>query len=115
MKASAEVEQAPDGPETPLPDLAPRLLVIVANGITGDSRVQKTAIAAARAGWDVTLLGAGGPPGRRLETTMGAVQVIRLPLTKHYTHHSRGHRLRRLLSVRVSRPQAGRPHLVKVI
>src|SRR5690349_17989386 len=63
---------------------APRLLVVVANGITGDSRVQKTAIAAARAGWDVTLLGAGGRNGRRSETVMGPVRVVRLPMTSKF-------------------------------
>jgi glycosyltransferase involved in cell wall biosynthesis len=80
------------------PAPAPRLLVIVANGITGDSRVQKTAIAAARDGWDVTLLGAGGRRGNRLESVMGAVRVIRLPVTAHYAQRSKGHRLRRLLT-----------------
>ncbi|MFG1608532.1 glycosyltransferase [Actinoplanes sp. NPDC049265] len=63
---------------------APRLLVVVANGITGDSRVQKTAIAAARAGWDVTLLGAGGRNGHRSETVMGPVRVVRLPMTSKF-------------------------------
>ncbi|MEV7625542.1 glycosyltransferase [Actinoplanes sp. NPDC089786] len=75
---------------------APRLLVIVANGITGDSRVQRTAIAAARAGWDVTLLGAGGR-GRRVESMMGAVRMIRLPMTTTYAAHSRGPRVLPLL------------------
>jgi glycosyltransferase involved in cell wall biosynthesis len=82
---------------SPVP--APRLLVIVANGITGDSRVQKTAIAAARAGWDVTLLGAGGRRGRRLESVMGAVRVIRLPVSTHFAQRSKGHRLRRLMTM----------------
>jgi len=80
------------------PAPAPRLLVIVANGITGDSRVQKTAIAAARAGWDVTLLGAGGRRGRRLESVMGAVKVIRLPMTAAFAARSKGHPVRRLLT-----------------
>ncbi len=77
---------------------APRLLVIVANGITGDSRVQKTAIAAARAGWDVTLLGAGDRRGRRTETQMGAVRVVRLPLKIIYAQRRVGHSVRRLIT-----------------
>ncbi|MEV6629637.1 glycosyltransferase [Actinoplanes sp. NPDC051470] len=81
---------------TPAP--APRLLVIVANGITGDSRVQKTAIAAARAGWDVTLLGAGGRRGRRLESVMGSVKVVRLPVTANFAARSKGHPVRRLVT-----------------
>jgi glycosyltransferase involved in cell wall biosynthesis len=75
------------------PVTPPRLLVIVANGITGDSRVQKTAIAAARAGWDVTLLGAGGRNGKRLESVMGEVRVVRLPMTAHFAHRRKAHRL----------------------
>jgi glycosyltransferase involved in cell wall biosynthesis len=76
---------------------APRLLVIVANGITGDSRVQKTAIAAARDGWDVTLLGAGGR-GKRLESVMGAVRVVRLPVSTSFAARSKGHRIRRVVT-----------------
>jgi glycosyltransferase involved in cell wall biosynthesis len=89
------------------PAPAPRLLVIVANGITGDSRVQKTAIAAARAGWDVTLLGAGGRRGRRLESVMGAVRVVRLPMTAHYAQRSKGHRARRLITTTAIRNSDG--------
>jgi glycosyltransferase involved in cell wall biosynthesis len=60
----------------------PRLLVTVANVITGDSRVQKIAIAAARDGWDVTLLGrAHGPEVE--ESTMGPIKVIRVPINPH--------------------------------
>ncbi len=88
-------------------DRAPRLLVIVANGITGDSRVQKTAIAAARAGWDVTLLGAGGRRGRRLETVMGGVRVVRLPMTAHYASRGKGRRLGRLITQADTRSKGG--------
>src|SRR4051812_40518614 len=89
------------------PAKAPRLLVIVANGITGDSRVQKTAIAAARDGWDVTLLGAGGRAGRRLESVMGAVRVVRLPVSANYATRSKGHRIRRLVTQTTIRNAAG--------
>ena len=59
---------------------APRLVVVVDNGITGDSRVQKTALAAARAGWDVTLLGQSRR-GRQ-ESWIGPVRVLRVPLRR---------------------------------
>ncbi|QDY76711.1 glycosyltransferase family 4 protein [Streptomyces qinzhouensis] len=61
------------------PARRPRLAVIVANGITGDSRVQKTAIAAARDGWDVTLIGRSDTK-RIQRTKMGPVDVIRIPV-----------------------------------
>ncbi|WP_019886255.1 glycosyltransferase [Streptomyces purpureus] len=58
----------------------PKLAVIVANGITGDSRVQKTALAAAKAGWDVTLIGRS--PSKKAEHSwFGPVKVVRLPVT----------------------------------
>ncbi|MGP3987393.1 glycosyltransferase family 4 protein [Streptomyces sp. 3N207] len=60
----------------------PRLAVVVGNTITGDSRVQKTAIAAARAGWDVTLVGRS-PSKRREESVLGPVRVIRVPVPAH--------------------------------
>jgi glycosyltransferase involved in cell wall biosynthesis len=58
----------------------PRIVVVVPNRITGDSRVIKTAMAAARAGWDVTLLGLGR--GRRQETRLGPVTVVRVPIRR---------------------------------
>ncbi|MBO8184711.1 glycosyltransferase family 4 protein [Streptomyces spirodelae] len=57
----------------------PRLAVVVGNTIAGDSRVQKTAIAAARAGWDVTLVGRS-PSKRREESVLGPVRVIKVPV-----------------------------------
>ncbi|GAA2355004.1 hypothetical protein Cme02nite_68950 [Catellatospora methionotrophica] len=57
----------------------PRLVVVVANDIRGDSRVQKTAIAAARDGWDVTMV--GRTDGTEIEhTTMGSLKVVRVPV-----------------------------------
>lgn len=57
----------------------PRLAVVVANAITGDSRVQKTALTAAHAGWDVLLIGRSTT--NRAETTwMGPVKVLRVPV-----------------------------------
>jgi glycogen(starch) synthase len=40
-----------------------RIVMLVDNGVDGDSRVQKTARSAADHGWDVTLLGVS-PTGR---------------------------------------------------
>ncbi|GAB3479391.1 glycosyltransferase family 4 protein [Nocardiopsis coralliicola] len=59
----------------------PRLAVIVANGITGDSRVQKVAIAAARDGWDVTLIGRASGKHRE-ESRIGDVRVLRVPVPR---------------------------------
>ncbi|MER7459754.1 glycosyltransferase [Micromonospora sp. NPDC126480] len=71
----------------------PRLAVIVANGITGDSRVQKIAIAAARDGWDVTLIGVGGDRIKR--TKMGPIEVVRVPVRTHMRQQLTPHPLRR--------------------
>jgi glycosyltransferase involved in cell wall biosynthesis len=59
----------------------PRLAVIVSNAITGDSRVQKTALSAAHAGWDVLLVGRA--QSDRVERTwLGPVRVVRVPVRK---------------------------------
>lgn len=58
-----------------------RLAVVVGNPVEGDSRVQKTAIAAARAGWDVTLVGQS-LSGAVEELEMGDVRVVRVPLSR---------------------------------
>ena len=62
---------------------APRLAIVVHNGITGDSRVVKTAIAASRAGWDVLLLG-WARSKIRTQTTMGPISVVRAPLIRTF-------------------------------
>lgn len=59
----------------------PRLAVIVGNTITGDSRVQKSALSAAHAGWDVLLVGRS-PSGRRENTWLGPVKVARVPVLR---------------------------------
>ncbi len=67
----------------------PRMVVVVPNQITGDSRVVKTAVAASRAGWDVTLLGLGR--GRRQETRLGPITVLRVPIRRsNHEAHERG-------------------------
>lgn len=60
----------------------PKLAVIVANGIDGDSRVQKTALAAARAGWDVTLIGRSSSKHTQ-RSWFGPVKVVRVPVASH--------------------------------
>ena len=83
----------------------PRLAVIVANAITGDSRVQKVAIAAARDGWDVTLIGLS--KSKNVERSMmGPVTVLRVPVRDHYRQYvvpRQGRNLRRRIT------QAGLP------
>jgi glycosyltransferase involved in cell wall biosynthesis len=83
--------------------VGPRLAVIVSNAITGDSRVQKTALAAARAGWDVTLIGQAF--GKQVErSTMGPVSVIRVPVERNLR---RGENLRRRRTFRARLTQPG--------
>ena len=58
-----------------------RVVMLVDNGVDGDSRVQKMAVAAAAAGYDVTLLGIS-PGGRPRRWQLGAAQIrlLRVPL-----------------------------------
>jgi len=51
-----------------------RLVMLVDNGVNGDSRVQKTARSAAEAGWDVILLGRS-PNGRPQSWKLGDAEV----------------------------------------
>ena len=68
------------------------VVVVVPNRITGDSRVIKTALAAARAGWRVTLLGQGRR--RRQETRLGPVRVVRVPINRpHHDAYEQGLRV----------------------
>ncbi|MEU2664341.1 glycosyltransferase [Micromonospora sp. NPDC007220] len=82
------------------PRRAPRLVVLVANGITGDSRVQKTAIAAARDGWDVVLVGRSSrKKGEPERSAMGPIQVIRVPVPQTLSRRpAREHRIRRTVT-----------------
>ncbi|MEU3453762.1 glycosyltransferase [Micromonospora sp. NPDC006766] len=80
------------------PTRPPRLVVLVANGITGDSRVQKTAIAAARDGWDVVLVGrsASKKRGEPTRSAMGPIEVLRVPVVPVLSRDpARRHRIRR--------------------
>ncbi|MER5552991.1 glycosyltransferase [Streptomyces sp. NPDC002793] len=73
------------------PARRPRLAVIVANGITGDSRVQKTAVAAARDGWDVTLIGRSETK-RVQRSRMGPIEVVRVPVATEYVRSVKARR-----------------------
>lgn len=80
----------------------PKLAVIVANAITGDSRVQKTALAAARAGWDVTLIGQS-TSGELERSVFGPVQVVRVPVRRNM-RRAETRRRRRTLRARFTQP-----------
>ncbi len=58
-----------------------RIVMLVDNGVEGDSRVQKAARSAAEAGWDVTLLGCS-PTGTAHTWQLGDAQVQLLPLSE---------------------------------
>jgi glycosyltransferase involved in cell wall biosynthesis len=62
-----------------------RVVMLVDNGVDGDSRVQKTARSAAAAGWDVILLGcsptgAASPSGTAQTRQLGRAEVRLLPM-----------------------------------
>jgi len=63
---------------TGAPD-ARRLAVLVANAVLGDSRVQRMARAAADGGWDVLVVGRS-PDGEEHRSTLGAAQVVLVPV-----------------------------------
>lgn len=56
-----------------------RVVMLVDNGVEGDSRVQKVARSAAAAGWDVTLLGCS-PDADERQWRIGAAEVRLLPM-----------------------------------
>lgn len=80
-----------------------RVVMLVCNGVSADSRVQKTARSAAAAGWDVTLLGCS-PDGRPRSWHLGGATVRLLPVPTPLAHPPRTAR-RPLLT----RPLAYRP------
>lgn len=57
-----------------------RLAVLVANGVHGDSRVQRMARAAAGGGWEVLVVGRS-PDGEEHRSTLGDAQVVLVPVT----------------------------------
>ncbi|WP_156926023.1 glycosyltransferase family 4 protein [Glycomyces arizonensis] len=73
-----------------------RIVMLVQNGVVGDSRVQKEAEWAAEAGWDVVLLGRA-PKKRAEEWTLGKATVRLVPVVgvlDRRRHEVRGGRLR---------------------
>jgi glycosyltransferase involved in cell wall biosynthesis len=60
-----------------------KIVMLVDNGVEGDSRVQKTARSAAEAGWDVTLLGLG--PHQRWTIGDAEVRLVPLPESRPST------------------------------
>ncbi|MFJ6216222.1 glycosyltransferase [Streptomyces sp. NPDC092296] len=61
----------------------------MANGVEGDSRVQKAAWSMAAAGWEVTLLGRA-PGAERLEYRLGPARVLLLPVGAAVSGYERG-------------------------
>ncbi len=69
-----------------------RIVMLVQNGVVGDSRIQKEAETAARAGWEVILLGRTN--GKRAEEwTVGGARVKLIPVPR--TFDKRRHEVRR--------------------
>lgn len=68
-----------------------RIVMLVQNGVTGDSRVQKEAASAAAAGWEVFLLGRSD--GRPEEWSLGGATVRLVPTQR--TFDLRRHEVRR--------------------
>ncbi|WP_067070139.1 glycosyltransferase family 4 protein [Carbonactinospora thermoautotrophica] len=71
-----------------------RVVMVLTNFVTGDSRAQKIARSAAAAGWDVTLIGRA-KSSRREESRLGDARVIKVPArmtgqTYRRTHPPRG-------------------------
>ncbi|MFD9504065.1 glycosyltransferase [Streptomyces sp. NPDC060035] len=82
-------------PQSPPP---PGLVILAGPDVTVDSRTGRTAVAAARDGWDVTVLTPGS--GRKAEhTAFGEIPVIGVPvgtaLLDRAAQQAEGHRLRR--------------------
>src|SRR5262249_20980072 len=76
---------------------SPKAAMVVANFITGDSRVQKIARWVASAGWDVTLV--GWSQGDRVERfALGQAKVVKVPVRS--TRLAGGHWRQRALLTR---------------
>ncbi|MFB6819046.1 glycosyltransferase family 4 protein [Streptomyces sp. NPDC056347] len=70
----------PENITTPRPGSRGRIVMLVDNGVNGDSRVQKEARSAAEAGWDVVLLGKS--PGKSEQHWMlgdARVRLLKVP------------------------------------
>ncbi|MEV6491673.1 glycosyl transferase family 1, partial [Actinoplanes sp. NPDC051633] len=56
-----------------------RVVMLVDNGVEGDSRVQKSARSMADAGWEVTLIGVATPGVTRTSWRLGGAKVELVP------------------------------------
>jgi len=81
-----------------------RVVMLVDNGVHGDSRVQKAARSAADAGWDVTLLGKS-PDGREHTWSLGDATVRLIPVPARL--NKRRHEYRRRWRVPLAYPPNG--------
>ena len=72
----------------------PRVVMLVGNFIDGDSRVQKEARSAAEAGWDTYLVGRSRS-GKREESKLGEVTVVRVAESMAATRYRSAHPHRR--------------------
>ncbi|MGW1430045.1 glycosyltransferase family 4 protein [Streptomyces sp. NPDC002431] len=78
----------PENTTAPRPGSRGRIVMLVDNGVNGDSRVQKEARSAAEAGWDVILLGKS--PGKSEQHwTLGGAQVrlLKVPTPMQRRRH----------------------------
>jgi hypothetical protein len=90
--------------------------MLVANGVVGDSRVQKAAWSMAAKGWEVTLVGRA-PGDEILHYRLGAARVVLVPVPKTVSAYE-GTRLRggrpptcgRTTGTRGRRSPSGTPH-----
>ena len=66
----------------------PRVAMLVANAVAGDSRVQKVAWSMAAKGWEVTLVGRA--PGEQVQRfTLGEARVVLVPVPKTVSGYER--------------------------
>ncbi|WP_455361224.1 glycosyltransferase [Streptomyces sp. SYSU K21746] len=94
----------------------PRLAILADQEVTAASRAGRTAIAAARDGWDVTVLSPGSAevPKEARQSALGPVSLVRIPvgsaLREDAARRRRGHRMRRFFTqagLRDATAQAG--------
>ncbi|HEX3002629.1 MAG TPA: glycosyltransferase family 4 protein, partial [Angustibacter sp.] len=79
LPRSEPVGPAPDSAAPQAGVAAPHVVMMVANDVSRDTRVRKSALAVAAAGARVTVVGYA-PDGQRHESRLGDVTVIRVPV-----------------------------------
>ncbi|MDN3240412.1 glycosyltransferase family 4 protein [Glycomyces tritici] len=93
---SGEASERKPGPLGPRPEGAPgRVVMVVANRIDGDSRVQKSAQSMAEEGWEVHLVGLSDT-GKPSHYRHGDVEYHKIPVPKMNAPKSLRNRLSRL-------------------